>query len=357
MNNNLFGDIDFDLFQSAFIRFIRSQRFNKKAQIRFLQTLERLTRFVALPTAIKHMLSCTVGVQVEVLHAMQDRTRRGENAMEAVFDWFPPDIASALYVGETQNINAALKSALEVLQSPTSNVLKPFRWILYPVLLLGMGLGLCKFINNAILSEFSAIIETSPDIPSEFTYVIGVSNFVGIPLLITLVLCATLVVLINLTLKNFVSEMRFSLDKYPIFSAYRDISAINFLRLFSNLLFMGITNLKALELINSNSKNKYLKEHLRKMAATLGDGGSIGQAFNTGLIDAKDVSTIKILSSSRGTGYYEAIVGATEISLDRLETKLRNYSFVIGGVICLITMDVVLNAVSVLLSLDTLFIQ
>lgn len=336
--------------------FFKRIKFDKKQQIRFLTTLERLTRYMVLPAAIKHMRSTTVGVQADVLFDMQLKAQKGENSMNAAYDWFPPDIASALTVSDSQDINRALKSAIDILKSPTANVFKPFRWILYPLLLLSIALGLCKFIDLSILSKFANRM-AEMDLPSEFNTVLEVSSFVGIPLVLALVFTAIAFSLFIYALKNVVSPKRFQYDSYPILSAYRDIVAINFLRMYSNLLYMNMPNLKALEQISNTTSNLYLISHLKQMSKALSEGGSIGNALSTGLIDDRDISTIRVLSQSRGTGFHEAVVGAMEIAIDRLEISLNRYSYLIGGSICLVTFYIVLNAVMVLFSIDVLFVQ
>lgn len=343
-------------------RNVKKVSFSKKNQIRFLTSLERLTRHLSLPAAINHMLSTTTGVGVDILLDMQKFAREGGLSMSATTDWFPTEISSALIVGEkSKNINESILSSLKILKSVSGNVLAPFMWLLYPILLTSIMMVLCVFIDNNIIKALGKQIHKMPEIPEDFVTVMTVSEFVGWKLYSLLFGLLLFVISFRYFLNNIVSDFRMKLDNAPIFSAYRDLVCISFLQMYSNLISLNIGNMQALEAIYDSTTNQYLKLHILKMTPLLGLGASIDRALDTGLIDQRDIRTIKILSGTRGSGngsgYHEAIVTALEEALDRLSTKLKRYSFflvlIIGGVGGYIG----LSAVSVVMSIDMLYEQ
>lgn len=330
-------------------------KFTKEQQIDFLQTLERLTRHLSLPAAIKQMRSTSVGVHVEILVEMQNYSRMGRNPMDALKNWFPQEIASALAIADHTGINDGLVSALEILRSPAANLFGPFLWLLYPMLGLGIALGTSRFVSTAILADFRSLIEGSEDYPPEFSSVLAASDFVGFPLVATLLIIVVFLVVMLGVLRGYVNDHRMQLDAYPVFNLYRSISSILFLRMYANLLKMRTPNIKALEIISGVTESKYLQYHISEMRTILKAGKSINRAFETGLIDSRDISTIKALSNARGTGLQEAIVGAHDIAIHRLVKSLKQVSRFIGIPLAMSVLYLFMNVVSVLLGLDILF--
>lgn len=330
-------------------------QFDKKEQIRLLVSLERLTRYKSLSDAISHMIETSEGIVVDVLLDMQQSAKEGNAYMSKAEKWFPLDIAASLKLGETKNINYTLKTSAELMQGVSGNVFSSFTLLIYPMVILTSVFALCSFVDHKILKLLEAKINKLSEVPQDIVIVKIGSSFVGFAGILTAIVFFSLFVFFKIQLSNHVGKNRFKLEKMPIFSEFRQLTAIRFLKMYSNLLKQGLVNYDILMTIYEASNSKYLQYHIEKIIPIIQRGGKITQAFNTGLIDRRDLATMKVLFGTQGDGYQEAVDVACLEATDRLSRKMTRISYFlvifIGGVGAFFG----LPAISVIMSIDQFY--
>jgi type II secretory pathway component PulF len=346
---------DVDAIIQGTLTWYKRQSFTKVDQINFLCSFERLSRHLAPPAVIRHMLNHAQGNSIEVLIDMQDRLKNGRPMMEVAHKWFPEEIAAALLSAEkadSTSLNRAAIEVIEILKSPAGNIISNFGGTAYATFILSAAVGFCVMIDKSILSPFEHLFIKKGTISSDILFVKSVSYFVGNYLVLVVLLTFISFISLRFWLRNSVSKLRMYVDRFPVISLFRDLTAISFLQMFGNLKRLKMGNLPALETVYASTSNNYLKYHIEKMIPSLRSNGRIDRALNTGLLNQSDLATISVIAGAVGSGFSEALESTKELSLTRLTTKLKRTDKILWFLLILTALIIMITGFGIVMTLE-----
>ena len=104
-------------------------------------------------------------------------------------------------------------------------------------------------------------------LPSEFHFALGVSTFVNNYMALVLTTLLGIVVGCGVYITSTFSDIRLSLDRWPLVMEYRLAKAVQMLENFVVLKRFDIADVKAIEMLAGEVKSPYLRGHLKRMKA------------------------------------------------------------------------------------------
>ncbi|WP_133305461.1 hypothetical protein [Vibrio sinensis] len=138
-------------------------------------------------------------------------------------------------------------------------------------------------------------------------------------------LFSVLLPLMVLSLSRYCGEHRVKLDVLPVYRQYRFIHCTNFLTSTAHQTAVGTPLKESLEHYREHA-TPYMKHHINTMLRALGAGKSnIGDILDSGLLDAEELDTVKLLSDSGNASVIlkkSALMHSEQLLLeiDRLKT-------------------------------------
>ena len=148
----------------------------------------------------------------------------------------------------------------------------------YPVLLVTMAYGVLAYFSIEIAPELSRLfpIENWQGLAY---WVFSIGNFLA--LILPGVICLAVVVplITILSLPRWSSDLRYHVDKLPIYSVYRSWTGAIFLQSMGCLMSSGLSAMEAIGKIIPNA-NPYLRDRLEMVRYHMLDGDNLGEALS-----------------------------------------------------------------------------
>lgn len=245
--------------------------------------------------AIQMMSRITKGRTASVVDAMLLAISKGEPIAVGMQGWYPPHIVEMVRAGqEGGTLVAAMQSAAESLGFKSGAITALVNSLTYPIAVLCLGLGVVVFINHSILADFQTILPLRMW-PLHSQYLVALANFIQHWAWLAILLLSLLVVGVMYLLPNYVGNLRYSLDRIPLLSLYREFLAARFMETLGMLVANGLVLKRALEVLKSYA-HPYFAAHLLAMEYRLGTGfESIGEVLDTGLINDADILRLRLI--------------------------------------------------------------
>lgn len=335
------------LFEDNFEALKRKVTFGTKAQVKFLTTLERLTRNLTLAKSVQHMRRTANASQIEILIDMEAAAQSGHSYFIGAEKWFPSEIHAGLMAGEKSGeVNEVIKSTLEILEGVSSKVFAPFYKLIYPCVILAALFAASKYIDQSLLSKVEAKIVAMDSVPDEITIIRAAAYIYEVWSPFILAGFLALFFGLKFFLKNYAGPERDVLDRYPVFNQYKQICAISFLQLYENLLRFKMLNLEAITVIyGCYRSNPYLRSHIERMIPLFKRGVKLPDRLDTGLIDVNDLMTFGVIAQAKGDSYIEAVEGALGDAKERLFENLNRLVwyllFFVGGLSGILLLSII----------------
>lgn len=298
----------------------------KKEEIHFFDKVLRLSN--------AGLMQKQIATQIEKYGTAKERViaksclqsiARGSGFSQGLKQWVSANAYLSLLGGEKasdfeQGLRDAI-SALKVDEASGSAIAKVLIKPLFGVLIL--------FVISALLAAyaFPSLSEQASrrtwgflSISAEQFGLFWLNNGLYIFALFTLLLP-----LIVISLSRYCGEYRVNLDALPIYRQYRFIQCTNFLTSTAHQTAVGTSLKESLKHYQEHA-TPYMKHHINKMLRALGAGKSnIGDILDSGLLDAEELDTVKLLSD---TGETNAILKKSALmhsdqlllEIDRLKT-------------------------------------
>lgn len=275
--------------------------------------------------AIETISKSGVGVSVEVANAMLKKLAEGKQLADGMQGWFNEAVVEIIRAGEeggtlAQSMQAAAKTITQRNTAITSLISS----LLYPLIILCLGLAVTVFIKNTVFESFM-LLKPVEQWPDEGRIVLALANFLQYGWWLLLLVIIAIILGFSYLLRYYIGDIRSALDKIPIISLYRKLTAARFMETLGLLLTNGVVLKKALKILQ-RSASPYFASHLLAMEYRLSGGKeNIADVLNTGLLDENDLMRLRVIA--KGKGFEHALIrqglNAAEQSLKSIQLTAK----------------------------------
>lgn len=286
---------------------IRQRLFTLKEQQAFLEDVALLIEDgVIANQAIETISKSGIGLSVEVANAMLMKLAEGKQLADGMQGWFNDTVVEIIRAGEeggtlAQSMQAAAKTITQRSSAFTSLISS----LLYPLIVLCLGLAVTVFIKNSVFESFIALKPVA-QWPENGRLVLALANFLEYGWWALVLIVVAIVAGFGYLMRHYIGDMRAGLDKVPIISMYRKLTAAHLMETLGLLLTNGVVLKKALKILQ-RSASPYLGAHLLAMEYRLSGGKeNIADVLNTGLLDENDLMRLRVIA--KGKGFAHALI-------------------------------------------------
>lgn len=290
--------------------------FTKPQQQIFLEDLSTLIEDgVPANQAIETIAGIARGTVKLVANNILIKIAEGKLIADGMQGWFSQPIVEIVRAGEeggtlAENMLAASRSLARQVKGFSSIIGS----ILYPLSVVIMGLIVAVFVKHSVFVNFAQIKPIS-QWPANGQTLLAVATFFENWWWIVILTIIALFALIARLMSEMSGPARKSMDKIPIFSLYRDLTAAQFMEVLGLLITNGIILKRALAIIRAKA-NHYLAWHIYQMELRLSGGrDNIAEVIDTGLINDADILRLRVIA--KGKGFEHALIRLGQLSADR----------------------------------------
>lgn len=312
---------------------IRKLSFDGKAQQAFLEDISTLVSDgVPAPYAVEMVGRISKkGVAKEVARAITQKIAEGKGLAEGMEGWFSVPIVELIRAGERGGTLAdTLAFASKTLSQSNSAISAFVSAVLYPLIVIIMGCGVCVFVNKTVFKQF-LMIKPLSEWPSNGRDLVYLSGFIEDWWWLVILLVILAIFALSRFFRDFTGPLRVVIDRLPFLDIYRKLVAARFMETLGMLVANGIAFKQALQIMHLNT-TAYLSSHLLKMEYKLGAGESnIALVLDTGLIDESDILRLQAVARSRGVE--DALVRLGRHANAEGDKTIRLTAKILGGIL------------------------
>lgn len=309
--------------------------FNNAKQQAFLEDIAALAEDgVPLSQAVDVISKMHTGISVEVAQSIQQAIAQGKHFAEGMKGWFPPHIIELIRTGEeggtlAQTLQAAANSLKQ--RGSISNTL--LNSLLYPIIVIGMGLIVTVYVNRTVFKSF-ALIRPVETWPSNAKNLVALANLTQNWWWLVLLVIAASIWFISRFIRDYIGRLRHYIDRIPIISVYRRLVAARLMETLGLLIANGVIFKNALRILQYNA-TPYLASHLLDMEYRLSGGReNLAEVIDTGLIDKSIIQRLQVVALSRG--FEHALVRQGQLSNEQAMRELELTGKLSGGVLLMV---------------------
>jgi type II secretory pathway component PulF len=309
--------------------------FNAAKQQAFLEDIADLVQDgVPLSQAIDIIVKLYSGISVEVAENISQALAQGKHFAEGMRGWFPPHIIELIRAGEEGGTLAqTIKAAASSLQQRNEIGNSLLNSMVYPIVVMCMGLAVTVYINNSVFKSL-ATIKPMSEWPDNAKNLVALANFVESWWWLVIIVVATVVWLISRFMRDYIGSLRQYFDSVPIFSLYRQLIAARLMETLGLLIANGVVFKNALKILQYNA-GPYLAAHLLSMEYRLSGGKeNLADVMDTGLIDKSSIQRLQVVALSRG--FEHALVRQGQLSNNQAMQAVRLTGKISGGILLMV---------------------
>ena len=307
-------------------------QFSRRQQLAFLEDLYMLLQDgVPINQGVQAMCAVATDVVAHVAKDIAQSIARGVGISEGMEPWFTVTVVNLIRAGAMGGaLEPALRSAIDVLQQQQSSLSAWAAALSYPLVVLGMALGMVVFIQRTVLQSFIQIKPLS-QWPSVGKNLMNFGFWLGhwwwfLLIFLIGVLCA-----VTVLLYGFTGAWRTKLDQLPGFRLYRGAVAAHFMESLGLLLKNGVMIRQAFTLLQRQAR-PYLLWHVAHMELRLSEGfEDMAQVIDTQLISKHDLYRLKVVV--RGKGIDHALISLGRQSYKLQIKRMAVYARCLGGLL------------------------
>lgn len=313
---------------------IKAFLFTRTEQQAFLEDVSGLIQDgVPASQAVRAVADIAKSPTKDVALEIMKKISQGKQIADGMQDWFPQPIVEIIRAGEeggslAENMTAASKALSQQSKGVTSLV----NSLVYPLVVVVMGLGVAVFVKHSVFVNF-AEIKPINQWPSNGRILYGVATFMQNWWWLVILIAIVFVFLLSRLLRELTGTLRSYLDNMPILSLYRDGNAARFMETLGLLLVNGIVLKRGL-IIMRNKASHYMSWHIYLMELRLSGGReNIAEVLDTGLVSKNDIMRLRLIA--KGKGFEHALVRMGRVMAER-NTKAIELTGKIFGIIVLV---------------------
>lgn len=235
----------------------------------------------------------------------------GKRFSEAIGGWVGPEEQMLIASGEQSGrLEAALRSAVTLIESGSQIRGAVLKGLTYPVILLLLSFGIMYLFGYKIIPAFSKVV-AEDKWTGVAASMVSVSHWVQDWLWVVGVVVAFLVVAFFVSLPLWAGAWRVKVDRYAPYNVYRIVKGSTWLIAFSALVEAGVRAENALQMLAQNA-TPWMRERIEGCLAGMRNGFTVGDSLaraGHGFPDVEVIDDLAVYSALSSFDQALAIIG------------------------------------------------
>lgn len=256
-----------------------------------------------------------------VMRQWQKNLERGMTFSEATRGWVPPNETLLVTSGNLSNLVVALENVGRVVDGMQRIRRAMTTAVAYPLFLLALTFGIIIMVGIYLVPPLAEVAGNSVVWRGSARSLVWLSDVSIKYWYVFLVVFASAVAIVWLTLANWTGRLRATFDKFPPWSTYKIQVSVGWLMSLAAMVSAGVTIPDAMRML-ADSANRYLRSILERALRFIANGDNLGRALqntNRGFPDDEIIGDLTIYADMNG--FDENL---TQVANDYLNESVRN---------------------------------
>lgn len=285
--------------------------------------VELLAQSIRLANAKSQMF------QTKILDDIALQMSTGVEFTEAIAKWIPMNEAMSIRAGmKSGDPVTGMINTIDTLDSASVMKKTMISKLSYPAVLLMALVVLIFFFSVSIIPNIAQVMDPSLW-PESAQPLYSMATFVQEKWWVVLASVVSFGTLVGWTLPRIVGAPRKVLDRLPPYSFYKAFHGANMLISMASLMRSGIPLVDSLHELRKMS-TPYMRSHLERMIVKMSDGGSLGEALDTGLLSAEMMVNVHMMSHN--ANFQSAISAIGQQAIKKSIERIGAISGMLNGV-------------------------
>ncbi len=255
-----------------------------------------------------------------VMREWQKNLERGMTFSEATRGWVPPNETLLVTSGNLSNLVVALENVGRVVDGMQRIRRAMTTAVAYPLFLLVLTFGIIIMVGIYLVPPLAEVAGNSVVWRGSARSLVWLSDMSIKYWYVFLVVFASAVAIVWLTLANWTGRLRATFDKFPPWSTYKIQVSVGWLMSLAAMVSAGVTIPDAMRML-ADSANRYLRSILERALRFIANGDNLGRALqntNRGFPDDEIIGDLTIYADMNG--FDENL---TQVANDYLNESVR----------------------------------
>lgn len=255
-----------------------------------------------------------------VMREWQKNLERGMTFSEATRGWVPPNETLLVTSGNLSNLVVALENVGRVVDGMQRIRRAMTTAVAYPLFLLALTFGIIIMVGIYLVPPLAEVAGNSVVWRGSARSLVWLSDVSIKYWYVFLVVFASAVAIVWLTLANWTGRLRATFDKFPPWSTYKIQVSVGWLMSLAAMVSAGVTIPDAMRML-ADSANRYLRSILERALRFIANGDNLGRALqntNRGFPDDEIIGDLTIYADMNG--FDENL---TQVANDYLNESVR----------------------------------
>lgn len=255
-----------------------------------------------------------------VMREWQKNLERGMTFSEATRGWVPPNETLLVTSGNLSNLVVALENVGRVVDGMQRIRRAMTTAVAYPLFLLALTFGIIIMVGIYLVPPLAEVAGNSVVWRGSARSLVWLSDVSIKYWYVFLVVFASAVAIVWLTLSNWTGRLRATFDKFPPWSTYKIQVSVGWLMSLAAMVSAGVTIPDAMRMLADNA-NRYLRSILERALRFIANGDNLGRALqntNRGFPDDEIIGDLTIYADMNG--FDENL---TQVANDYLNESVR----------------------------------
>ena len=322
---------DFKVYTDRFMQGFKRWQFGNKKQLDFLEDLYTLVNDgIPANRAVEMMAQVTTGLSRDVAISLTEKIGQGQPLADGMKEWFSPNVVEIIRVGEAGGALAqTMKSAINALSQHGAAIGSLIAAIAYPLLVITMACGVIIYLNTSVFVQFR-MIKPESEWPEAGQRLVMIAHVIQDWWWVVIVGVIAFVIMMSRIMTNYVGEFRFTLDRFPPFTLYKQLVAARLLETLGLLVSNGVVFKSAIKVMQYQA-NPYMHMHLVMMEHLLSMGKTnIADVLATGLVSNDDLMRLRVMAEVKG--FEHGLVRMGVRGAEQATSTMKTIAKVAGGI-------------------------
>lgn len=267
-----------------------------------------------------------------VMRQWQKNLERGMTFSEATRGWVPANETLLVTSGNISNLVVALENVRRVVDGMQRIRRAMTTAIAYPLFLLAMTFGIIIMVGIYLVPPLAEVAGNTVVWRGMARSLIVLSNFSIQYWYVFVLVFASLVAIVWLTMANWTGRLRTVFDRFPPWSTYKIQVAVGWLMSLAAMVGSGVTIPDAIRMLADNA-NRYLRSILERVLKFVANGDNLGVALRHADRDFPDTEIIGDLTIYADmNGFDDNLKQIANDYLDESVRKMEKISNILNSV-------------------------
>lgn len=267
-----------------------------------------------------------------VMRQWQKNLERGMTFSEATRGWVPANETLLVTSGNISNLVVALENVGRVVDGMQRIRRAMTTAIAYPLFLLAMTFGIIIMVGIYLVPPLAEVAGNTVVWRGMARSLIVLSNFSIQYWYVFVLVFASLVAIVWLTMANWTGRLRTVFDRFPPWSTYKIQVAVGWLMSLAAMVGSGVTIPDAIRMLADNA-NRYLRSILERVLKFVANGDNLGVALmhaDRDFPDAEIIGDLTIYADMNG--FDDNLKQIANDYLDESVRKMEKISNILNSV-------------------------